>query len=239
MADVSYRYDVIDDFLNDLVNGEALQKEIEDSAISSAVILFVNVMWDGVPLREKCDIWFDGPLSPGDEVLLDAVVAAHTGDPLPEVHPIDATLQPQGLFLQTEAVASVVGEVRYDGTKFSLYDASGEFDPRSGGISEAQHKVLRHLIHFIDEGPAEGFTSGAYKETTPTGPFPTSVIWWESSAKLKKIVERTVTWTGPNPTTDKWEIYDTDGITKLATVIDSITYSSIFETSRTRTITVP
>jgi hypothetical protein len=107
----------------------------------------------------------------------------------------------------------------------------------AGGITETQHRVLRQLIHFIDEGPAEGFVSGAYKEILPSAAvFPTSVIWWESSSKLKKIVEKLITWTGVNPTTIIWKIYDTDGTTVLATVTDAISYSGIFETTRTRTI---
>jgi len=92
------------------------------------------------------------------------------------------------------------------------------------------------LIHFIEEGPAEGFVSGAYKVTLPTGPFPTSMTWWESSSKLKKIVERLVSWTGTLVTTDQWKIYDTDGSTVLWIITDAITYSGVFESSRTRTI---
>jgi len=57
----------------------------------------------------------------------------------------------------------------------------------AGGLTESQHRTLRQLIHFIDEGPAGGFTSGAYKEVLG-GVFPTSIIWWESSSKAKKIV---------------------------------------------------
>jgi len=146
----------------------------------------------------------------------------------------------EGTYYQETSLATAPGEVRYASGRFSLYDASGEYDPRSGGgISEAQHRTLRQLIHFVEEGPAGGFASGAYKETLPTAnPFPTSVIWWESSSKLKKIVERTITWTGALPTTDQWEIYDTDGSTVLATVSDAISYSGVFETTRTRTITV-
>lgn len=137
--------------------------------------------------------------------------------------------------------ADAEGEFTYlfGSGRFSMRDAAGEYDPRTGGsgLSEAQHKVLRQLIHFIDEGPAEGFTSGAYKETLPSADiFPTSVIWWESSSKLKKIVEKTITWTGVNATTIVWKVYDTDGSTVLATVTDAISYSGIFETTRTRTI---
>lgn len=146
----------------------------------------------------------------------------------------------EGTYYESTDVATEQGEVRYTGSRFSLVDATGEYDPRAGGgITAEQHKTLRQLIHFISEGPADGFTSGAYKETlSAVNPFPTSVIWWESSSKLKKIVERTITWTGANPTTDEWKVYDTDGSTVLATVSDSISYSGSFETSRTRTITV-
>lgn len=112
------------------------------------------------------------------------------------------------------------------------------------GLTADQHKTLRQLIHFINEGPAEGFVSGAYKEVLPADdPFPTSVIWWESSGKTKKIVEKTITRSGGaatnvTPTPIVWDIYDTDGTTKLATVSDAVTYSGIYETDRLRTITV-
>lgn len=134
--------------------------------------------------------------------------------------------------------ASTPGEVRYYSGRFSLVDATGEYDPRAGGgLTAEQHKTLRQLIHFISEGPAEGFASGAYKEILPAAnPFPTSIIWWESAAKTKKIVERLITWTGPLPTTDQWKIYDTDGTTVLWVVTDTISYSGPFETSRTRAI---
>jgi len=104
-------------------------------------------------------------------------------------------------------------------------------------LGVAQHKALRHLIHFIDDGPADGFASGAYHEMLPAGPFPTSYIWWESAAKLKKIVELTITrGQGQRPVTEVWKMYDTDGTTILTTVTDAIVYSGVFETSRTRTI---
>jgi hypothetical protein len=109
----------------------------------------------------------------------------------------------------------------------------------SPGLTDQQHRVLRQLIHFIDDGPAGGFPSGCYKETLPTGSvFPTSEIWWESNSKVKKIVELSTTWSGVNITQETWEIYDTDGSTVLATVTDSITYLAVFETNRTRVIMV-
>lgn len=147
----------------------------------------------------------------------------------------------EGLNLESTGIATGAGQVRYTGTRFSLFDGVGEFDPRTGGsgITETQHKALRQLIHLADGGgPFEGFASGAYMELLPAAdPFPTSAIWWESAAKLKKIVEQTVTY-NPNKTiaTEQWKAYDTDGSTVLATVTDTIAYSGVFEISRTRTI---
>lgn len=119
--------------------------------------------------------------------------------------------------------------------------ASGAWGP-ADVVTPTEHTALRQLIHFIDDGPACGFLSGAYKETTPSAvPFPTSIIWWESSSKLKKIVEKTITRSGGGatnvaPTPIVWKMYDTDGSTVLCTVTDAITYSGVYETSRERTI---
>lgn len=134
-----------------------------------------------------------------------------------------------------------LGGMRYIAGDFRFMDSLGVFNPRNAGagISASQHQTLRQLIHFIDEqGPANGFASGAFHEMLPVGPFPTSFIWWESAAKLKKIVEETVTY-NPNKTlaTDQWQVYDTDGVTVLGTVLDTMTYTGVFEASRTRTIT--
>jgi hypothetical protein len=131
------------------------------------------------------------------------------------------------------AIRNVLGEIK-------AKDDLGVFNIRSGGAAGA-HESLRQLIHLADGvgGPFEGFTSGAYREITPTAtPYPTAVIWWESSSKLKKIVEKTITWgTSPKvPTQVKWKAYDTDGSTVLVTVTDTITHSGVFETSRTRAV---
>lgn len=103
------------------------------------------------------------------------------------------------------------------------------------GITAAEHETLRHLIHFIDDGPAHGFASGAYRETTGTV-FPTAIIWYDKAGTgRKKIVSKEIVWSGPFPTTITWKMYDASE-TLLATVTDSISYTTPFETSRTRTI---
>jgi len=123
-------------------------------------------------------------------------------------------------------------------TATNLQDAIKDIADNASGISANTHKSLRQLIHFIDNGPADGFASGAYREILPVeDPFPTSVIWWESAAKTEKIVEKTYTY-NDNKTVSQvqWKMYDTDGSTVLTTVTDSITYSGIFEVNRTRNI---
>jgi hypothetical protein len=106
MAATSYKYDVIDDFPNDKVDNAALQYQVEQSAISSAAVTHVNTEWRGAPARNKCDVWFDDPLSPGDEAILDSVVAAHDGTPLENV-----TIQQGRLAFDIEGV-----EIRKDST---------------------------------------------------------------------------------------------------------------------------
>lgn len=131
---------------------------------------------------------------------------------------------------------------RVDGFDFNIFrfDLTIPSGTASGGgfLTPTDHQTLRQLIHFMNEGPANGFLTGAYKEILPyANPFPSSIIWWESAAKLKKIVEKTYTY-NPNrtPATISWSMYATDGITVIATVSDSITYSGVFETSRVRSI---
>lgn len=110
--------------------------------------------------------------------------------------------------------------------------------PSGSGLTTNTHRTVRQLIHFIDEGPAEGFTSGAYRETLPlANPFPTSITWWTDSSKTDKIVEKNITWNSNSTVnTVEWKMYDVDGATVLTTVIDTYSYSGIFETDRTRSI---
>jgi len=131
-----------------------------------------------------------------------------------------------------------IGELRRVGTDLKAKDGTGVFNLRTGGsgLSAAQHKALKDLIHFIEDGPADGWTSGAYKETLPSvSVFPTSEIWWTTSGKTNKIVSLDTTWTGAVPTQEVWKVYDTDGSTVLVTLTDMISYSGVFETTRTRT----
>lgn len=143
----------------------------------------------------------------------------------------------EGIKLDIDTVRPTVnGELRYvQDEGFKFFEEGVEKSLVEAGITEEQHKSLRHLIHLADGGgPFEGFASGAYRETTGTV-FPSALIWWESSAKTHKIVEKLLAYSGPFPTTITWKAYDSVGL--LATVEDTISYSGPFETSRTRTVT--
>lgn len=108
-----------------------------------------------------------------------------------------------------------------------------------GGSLEPAHKTLRDLIHFIDQGPGDGFASGAFKEVLPSGsPFPTSIIWYLDVAKTKKLVEKFITYdSNKQPSQIQWNMYDYDGLTLIHTIIDTFTYvNNVFEATRVRTI---
>lgn len=102
------------------------------------------------------------------------------------------------------------------------------------GITQQEHSKLRQLIHFIDDGPAEGFITGAFKETIG-GAFPTQEIWWENISKTNKIVQIDIVRNSKmQPVTIDWKMYS--GGVQVSRVTDSIQYNGIFETSRTRSI---
>lgn len=117
-----------------------------------------------------------------------------------------------------------------------MVDAEGVFNPRDSG--SLNHKSLRHLIHFIDDGPGDGFTAaGAIKETLPAGdPFPTSITWYEDDAKTLKIFQKVIVRSGSvaAPTPIIYRMFEADGSTVSAEATDVITYSGVFEIERSR-----
>jgi hypothetical protein len=131
-----------------------------------------------------------------------------------------------------------------EGQSIVIADLGDHIEISSTALTPQQHRNLRHLIHFIDGGPADGFLSGAFKEVLPqASPFPTSVTWYTSSGKTQKIVEKLITRSGGGatnilPTPITWIMYDEDGVTIVAKVIDSITYSGVFEYQVTREIKI-
>jgi hypothetical protein len=154
------------------------------------------------------------------------------------IEPQEDAIEAAGLYLQDASNRDEAALIWREGDTIRAKDVSyGTVDllaAATGGITAPQHQALLQLIHFLDEGPAKGFVSGATKTVTGTV-FPTQTLWKRQDGT--KLVEKNITWTGVNPTTIEWELYAADGSTVLETVTDTISYSGIFETGRTRAIT--
>ena len=96
------------------------------------------------------------------------------------------------------------GGVRYDGTAFVMEDASGQFDPRTGGgggITEPQHKSLDVLVHNVAEP--------AYTQWNRTsGKVQSVIIWDEDPINPAAVKIRAWEYTRNPVTTGKVESYD-------------------------------
>jgi hypothetical protein len=126
----------------------------------------------------------------------------------------------------------LVGYNQLDGYVQSIIGQGG-----GGGITPTEHETLRQLIHFIDEGPGDGFASGAYKTLSPVGPFPTLITWYLDESETQILVTKSITYNSNRfPYIIEWNMYDYDGITIVHTVTDTITYNTAFEANRIRTI---
>ena len=78
MAATKYTKSIQSDFPNHRVNSDDLASELRASAIVTALD---NIETAG----DVCDLWFKDELSSGDEIILDAVVAAHQGEVRPDL----------------------------------------------------------------------------------------------------------------------------------------------------------
>lgn len=110
------------------------------------------------------------------------------------------------------------------------------------GITAAQHKALRQLVHFVEtNSPGDGFGAGPYvSEVLPTGnPFPESETWHTDATKTEKICREEVTYNN-NKTfaTQTWIVYKADGVNPEAQAVDTIFYQGVVETGRSRAVTV-
>lgn len=132
----------------------------------------------------------------------------------------------------TEGVT--VGYDELDGYVQGLFGSGGG----GGGITPFEHETLRHLIHFVDNGPGDRFGATLFRETLPhNSPFPTNVTWYLDVSKTKKIIEKIITYTIHKfPDTILWNMYGTDGVTIVESLTDNFTYNGPFEISRTRVI---
>jgi hypothetical protein len=162
---------------------------------------------------------------------------------------------PAGIGLQTgslnvqddlNAIRSQLRRVIHNTESGSWYDPlSGSATPRginqindaldhmTGTFSEPQHESLHTLTHFI--------ASSSYEQVTYSGTPRriSSVVTWDSSAKVRKVRESRYTYVGNRVTTLIDVQYDTTGSLKYA-LTESISYAdpySFYVSSITRTRT--
>jgi hypothetical protein len=86
----------------------------------------------------------------------------------------------------------------------------------SGGLNESTHESLDTLTHDINET--------SYEEITYSGNKVSTVIVWETSAKLKKIREEIYSYSGSKVSQVVIKQYDGSGVLKQ-TLTDTYTYS--------------
>jgi hypothetical protein len=105
-----------------------------------------------------------------------------------------------------------VGAIRQVGGAFRMRDATGVFNPRSGGggITESEHEVLDTLVHWVSENN--------WQEIVRSGGKVTNVINWETSDKLKKIRECIITRSGGKVSQLDAIQYDGAGVEKMRLV---------------------
>lgn len=83
-------------------------------------------------------------------------------------------------------LATAAGEARYHDNRWSMFDGSGEFDPRSGsGITEPEHEALDTLVHDIAEDCSTEITRVSGRVSV--------VTVWTDSSKTTRIRETTIT----------------------------------------------
>jgi len=98
----------------------------------------------------------------------------------------------------------------------------------------------RQLILLSEDpgGPYEGFEPGAYRESGyVNNVFLSQSTWWEDSTKTKKIIETFIRY-NQNKTINNitQSVYAIDGISIIKTSVDTIYYSGIKETYRSRSL---
>lgn len=129
MAATKYTFSISTDFPYHKVATDRLSQEITTAAIVTALD-YINTSGD------DCDVWFKSALSSGDEDILDALVTAHSGEPLAETPPPTTSdgkpivlpcLFPPGVFMYYAGCADDPVNGRGQGAGFHLVkDVAGD-----------------------------------------------------------------------------------------------------------------
>lgn len=148
------------------------------------------------------------------------------GLPLPEFLPVATVIfQTSNSYSNTPKARTRTTDEGADWIDWRFTNVSPTTPPQD---LEGLHKTLRHLVHLAEEGgPWDGFSAAPYQEfKTGSGPWDYGYIWWESSSKVNKIIEKTISYNANvTPSTIVWVVYDVDGSTALVTATDTYAYT--------------
>ena len=97
------------------------------------------------------------------------------------------------------------------------------------------HQGLPDIIHFLDDGPGDGWASGSYKVATFSGPLPTGWTWYTNSAMTTKILQVVIAYPSASllPASQTWTVYS--GGVAVRTLVDTFNYTGPLLTSVART----
>ena len=161
MAATSYSYSIPNDFPQGAFHPSRLEAEIVASGIASATFTSITA------LGETCYIWFDDPLSVPDQMVLDAVVAAHEATPPDLIHhggmvynPLDA---PQNLVVTRNGAMGST----YWGYSVTAFSPTGEtLECAEVLISDGAATLTESNFNRLDWDVVEGAVDyGVYRTT--------------------------------------------------------------------------
>jgi hypothetical protein len=110
----------------------------------------------------------------------------------------------------------------------------------SNSLSDTQsHQALLDIIHFLDDGPGDGWASGAVRVRVGTGPNAGGWVWYTSTAMTARIIDMTVTYPAGSilPQTKAWRLYAANGTSVIRTLTDTYTWNGPLLTQKARSWT--
>lgn len=160
-----------------------------------------------------------------------------------EVDPREDGLDARAFFAQNGTSADSTAYVSRTGPHLTLTDANAGTKNAADLVTRvlgavSSHAGLTDIQHFLaDEGPGDGWASGANLRTVYAGALLTSKTWYASSAaSAAPIVRYAVTYKAgtPLPATQVWTLYTASGAV-YRTLTDTLTWAGVQLANVTRT----
>lgn len=158
-----------------------------------------------------------------------------------ELDPSQDALTAAGVFLQnaSNSASDKTTLVSRSAAGMTFQDINvsrvlGELVSSTRGASSA-HQSLLDVIHFLNDGPGDGWASGAVCQDNYSGLLLVSSTWYTDATQSKRIVAQSWTYSGLLIATEKTILYAADGVSIVRSVTDTYSYSGSIRTQRTRT----